>query len=141
MLLAEWQVGEVFWAMVWFSLFFLWIWLVIAVFIDVFRSGDLGGWAKALWCLFLIVTPYLGVFVYLIARGGTMRERAVTDAREQEAAQRAYIQEVASTASSPAAEVERLANLRAQGAIDEAEFQALKAKTLALAEESDVSRS
>ena len=139
MLLAEWQVGEVFWAMVWFSLFFLWIWLVIAVFIDIFRSDDLGGWAKALWCLFLIVTPYLGVFVYLIARGGSMRERAEADARAREVAQRAYIQEAAGTVSSPAAEVERLANLRAQGAIDEAEFQALKAKTLA--GESDVSRS
>jgi hypothetical protein len=131
MLLAEWQVGEVFLAMVWFSLFFLWIWLVIAVFADIFRSDDLGGGAKALWCLFVIVAPYLGVFVYLIARGGEMRQRAESDARAQEVARREYIQEAAGTASSPAAEVERLANLRAHGAIDEAEFQALKAKALA----------
>jgi hypothetical protein len=131
MLLAEWQVGEVFLAMVWFSLFFLWIWLVIAVFADIFRSDDLGGGAKALWCLFVIVAPYLGVFVYLIARGGEMRQRAESDARAQEVARREYIQGAAGTASSPAAEVERLANLRAQGAIDEAEFQALMAKALA----------
>ena len=131
MLLAEWQVGQVFLAMVWFSLFVLWIWLVIAVFTDIFRSGDLSGWAKALWCLFVIVAPFLGVFVYLIARGGKMRERAEADAQAQAEAQRAYIQEAAGTASNPAAEIERLANLRDQGAIDDAEFQALKAKALA----------
>jgi len=131
MVLGEWQVGEVVWTMFWFTVFFLWIWLVIAIFVDIFRSDDLGGWAKAVWCLFVIVLPYLGVFVYLIARGGTMRERAEADARTREMEQREYIQEVAGTASSPAAEVERLANLRAQGAIDEAEFQALKAKALA----------
>jgi hypothetical protein len=131
MVLAEWQVGEVIWAMFWFTVFFLWIWLVIAVFVDLIGSDDLGGWAKALWCLFVIVTPYLGVFVYLIARDGTMRERAEADAREREVEQREYIQEAAGTAASPGAEVERLANLRAQGVIDEAEFQALKAKALA----------
>jgi hypothetical protein len=131
MVLGEWQVGEVVWTMFWFTVFFLWIWLVIAIFVDIFRSDDLGGWAKAVWCLFVIVLPYLGVFVYLIARGGTMRERAEADARTREMEQREYIQEVAGPASSPAAEVERLANLRAQGAIDEAEFQALKAKALA----------
>lgn len=131
MLIAEWQVGEVVWAMFWFTVFFLWIWLVIAIFVDVFRSDDLGGGAKALWCLFVIVVPYLAVFVYLIARGGTMRERAEADARTRDREQREYIREAAGTASSPAAEVERLANLRAQGAIDEAEFQTLKAKALA----------
>jgi hypothetical protein len=131
MFLAEWHVGGVFLAMVWFSLFFLWIWLVIAVFADIFRSDDLGGGAKALWCLFVIVAPYLGVFVYLIARGGEMRQRAESDARSQEVARREYVQEAAGTTSSPAAEVERLAKLRAQGAIDEAEFQAVKAKALA----------
>ena len=131
MLIAEWQVGEVVWAMFWFTVFFLWIWLVIAILVDVFRSDDLGGWAKALWCLFVIVLPYLGVFVYLIARGGTMRERAEADARTRDLEQREYIREAAGTASSPAAEVERLANLRAQGAIDEAVFQTLKDTALA----------
>ncbi len=131
MLVAEWQVGEAVWTMFWFTVFFLWVWLVIAVFVDIFRSDDLGGWGKAMWCLFVIVLPYLGVFIYLIARGGTMRERAEADARTRETERREYIQDVAGTASSPAAEVERLANLRAQGAIDEDEFQALKAKALA----------
>lgn len=131
MVLAEWQVGEVFWAMLWFTLFFVWIWLLIAVFADIFRSDDLGGWGKALWCFFVIIAPYLGVFVYLIARGGKMRHRAEADARAQEAAQRDYIQEAAGTASSPAAEVERLADLRARGAIDDAEFETLKAQALA----------
>ena len=130
MMLTEWAVGEVFWAMLWFTLFFMWIWLVIAIFADVFRSDDLNGWVKALWCVFIIVLPFLGVFVYLIARGDRMRHRAVSDAQAQDAATRAYIQQAAGTAPSPAAELERLANLRAQGVIDEAEFQAMKAKIL-----------
>ncbi len=76
MMLAEWQVGQVFMAMLWFTLFFVWIWLLIAVFADIFRSRDLGGLAKALWVVFVIVAPYLGVFVYLIARGHKMSEHA-----------------------------------------------------------------
>jgi len=131
MVLATWAVGEVFWSMIWFTLFFLWIWLVISVFGDIFRSDDLSGWGKALWCLFVIFVPYLGVFVYLIARGHRMRDRAYADAQAQEAARRAYIQDAAGTTATPAAELERLASLRAQGVIDEAEFQALKAKAIA----------
>jgi hypothetical protein len=131
MVLAEWQVGEVFWTMIWFTLFFIWIWLLIAVFADIFRSHDLNGWIKALWCVFIIFLPYLGVFVYLIARGHKMSEHAAESAQAQDAAARAYIQDAAGSASSPAAELERLANLKAQGVIDEAEFQRLKAKALA----------
>ena len=131
MVLAEWQVGEVFWTMIWFTLFFIWIWLLIAVFADVFRSHDLNGWVKALWCVFIIALPYLGVFVYLIARGKKMSEHAVSDAQAQDAAAKAYIRDAAGASSSPAAELERLAGLRDQGVIDEAEFQALKAKALA----------
>src|SRR5215213_4028445 len=66
---AEWHVGQVFWSMLWFFLFFIWIWLLITVFADIFRSHDMGGFAKAMWVIFVIVVPYLGVFVYLIARG------------------------------------------------------------------------
>ena len=69
MLADEWHVGQVFWSMLWFTLFFIWIWLLIVVFADIFRSHDLGGFAKFLWVVFVIVLPYLGVFVYLIARG------------------------------------------------------------------------
>src|SRR3954468_10134923 len=93
MALAEWGVGQFFWSMIWFTLFFLWIWMLIAVFADVFRSHDLSGWGKALWTLFVIVTPFLGVFVYLIARGHKMNEHALQAAQAQDAAARQYIQE------------------------------------------------
>jgi Short C-terminal domain/Phospholipase_D-nuclease N-terminal len=127
MILAEWQVGEVFLSMLWFTLFFLWIWLLVVVFGDIFRSHDLGGFAKFLWVLFVLVMPYLGVFVYLIARGHKMSEHAA----EAAAAQRAYIRDAAGTSTSSADELSRLADLRSQGVIDEAEFQRLKAKVLA----------
>jgi hypothetical protein len=130
MILAEWGVGQMLWSLVWIALFFIWIWLIIAVFIDIFRSDDLGGWAKALWCLFVIVLPFLGVFIYLIARGGSMRDRSMAEAQAQETYMRAYIQNAAGGAPSPAAEVERLANLHAQGSLTDEEFAALKAKAL-----------
>jgi hypothetical protein len=129
MVLAEWAVGQVFWSMLWFFLFFLWIWLLISIFSDIFRSDDLGGWGKALWTIFVIVLPYLGVFVYLIARGHKMGERAVRTAEAQDQAARSYIQNVAAT-SDPASQISKLADLRDRGAIDEAEFRAAKAKIL-----------
>jgi Short C-terminal domain/Phospholipase_D-nuclease N-terminal len=122
--------GQAFLSILWFFLFFIWIWLLIVVFGDIFRSRDMGGWAKGLWVIFVIVLPYLGVFVYLIARGHKMGEHAVEAAKEQEAAQRAYIQNVAGTASSPADEIARLADLKNQGAISDAEFERLKAKVV-----------
>lgn len=86
MVLAEWQVGEVFWAMLWFSLLFLWVSVVITVFVDVFRSRDLSGGGKALWTLFVIFLPFLGVFSYLIVRGDKVADRGVEDARQSERA-------------------------------------------------------
>ena len=77
--------------MLYFFLFFIWIWLLIVVFGDIFRSDDLGGWGKALWVIFVIVVPYFGVFIYLIARGHKMSEPAQESAEAQDAAQRAYI--------------------------------------------------
>ena len=74
---AEFGTGQVFWSMLWFFLWFIWIWMLIVVFSDIFRSPDLSGWGKALWTIFVIVLPYLGVFVYLIARGRKMQEHAV----------------------------------------------------------------
>jgi len=127
MILGEWQVGQVFLSMVWFALFFIWIWLLIVVFGDIFRSHDLGGFAKFLWIAFVIVMPYLGVFVYLIARGHKMGEHAAEAAE----AQAAYIRQVAGSSASPADELTRLAGLKAQGVIDESEYQTLKAKVLA----------
>jgi hypothetical protein len=131
MILAEFGTGQVFWSMLWFTLFFLWIWTVIIVFSDIFRSDDLSGWGKALWSLFIIFLPYLGVFVYLIARGRSMQARAMRDAQQREQEFRAYVQETAGGASSPAAEVERLAALRDQGALSDEEFQQAKARVLA----------
>src|SRR5689334_3163234 len=76
-LLAEFGTGQVLWSFIWFFLLFIWIWLLIIVFSDIFRSPDLNGWVKAVWVIFVILLPYLGVLVYLIARGGKMHEHAV----------------------------------------------------------------
>jgi hypothetical protein len=133
MLLAEFGTGQVFWSMIWFTLFFMWIWIVIAIFSDIFRSDDLGGWGKALWCIFVIFLPYLGVFVYLIARGRGMQERSVRQAVDQEHQFRTYVQDVAgsSSAASPAEEVARLADLLQRGVLTQAEFDQAKARALA----------
>ena len=123
--------GQVFWSMLWFFLFFIWIWLLIVVFGDIFRSRDIGGWAKALWTIFVIIVPYLGVFVYLIARGHKMSEHAVEAAQQQDAANRAYIQDVTGSGSQGASEeIAKLADLRDRGVITESEFQRAKAKAL-----------
>ena len=82
MFAEEFGTGQVFWSMIWFFLFFIWIWILITVFADIFRSHDMGGWAKALWVIFVIFLPYLGVFVYLIARG-KMHEHAVEAAQDK----------------------------------------------------------
>jgi hypothetical protein len=131
MLADEFGSGQVFLSMLWFFLFFIWIWLLIVIFGDIFRSDDLSGWGKALWSLFIIVVPYLGVFVYLIARGHKMQEHQVRAAQAQEAAMRDYVQSVASSSSGGAAdEIARLADLRDRGVISEAEFQQAKTKAL-----------
>ena len=122
--------GQVLWSMLWFFMFFIWIWLLITVFADIFRSHDIGGFAKFMWVLFVILIPYLGVFVYLIARGHKMHEHAVEAAQAQDAAARAYIQQATGTTASPADELARLADLKEKGVIDDAEFQRLKAKAI-----------
>ena len=129
----EYTVGEAFLTMLWFFLFFIWIWLLISVFSDIFRSDDLSGWGKGLWTIFVIVLPYLGVFVYLIARGKKMGEHAVRDAARQEQQMREYVQSVAGSGggASAAEEIQRLHQLKEQGAVTEDEFQAAKAKLLA----------
>ena len=127
---ADFGSGQVFWSMLWFFLFFIWIWILITVFADIFRSHDMGGGAKALWVIFVIVMPYLGVFVYLIARGHKMSEHAMEAAQAQDAAQRAYIQQATGSAPSAADELARIADLKAKGVIDDAEFAAMKAKVV-----------
>jgi hypothetical protein len=130
--LAEFGSGQVFLSMLWFFLFFIWIWLLITVFADIFRSPDLSGWGKALWSIFIIFVPYLGVFVYLIARGHKMGEHAAQQAAAQEAQLRTYVQNVAATSGgSGADELAKLADLRDKGVISEEEFQQAKAKALA----------
>ena len=113
-MLAAFGTGQVFLSMMYFFLFFIWVWLLIVVFSDIFRSHDLGGFAKALWVIFVIVVPYLGVFVYLIARGHKMSEHAMEAAQAQDAAQRQYIQSAAGTSASAADEIARLADLKSQ---------------------------
>jgi hypothetical protein len=129
----EFGTGQVFWSMLWFFCFFIWITLLIRVFADIFRSHDMSGGVKALWIVFVIVLPYLGVLVYMIARGKEMTQHSIEDVQAREAAQRQYIQSVAGSGAgaSPADEIARLADLKDKGVIDEAEFQAAKAKALA----------
>jgi hypothetical protein len=128
---AEWGTGQVFWSILWFFLFFIWLWMLIVVFGDIFRSDDLSGWGKALWSIFIIVLPYLGVFVYLIARGGKMGERAMARAQAQDEAFKQYVRQTTATSSaSTADELERLSKLREQGILDDAEYAQAKAKAL-----------
>jgi hypothetical protein len=131
MLLAnEFGTGQVFLSFLWFFLFFIWIWLLIVVFSDLFRSHDLSGWAKAAWVIGIIILPYLGVLVYLIARGHKMAEHAQQAAAAQDAAAKAYIQQATGTTPSAADEIQRLSDLKSQGVISDAEFEAGKAKAL-----------
>ena len=123
---------NIFWTMIEFFLWVVWIWILIMVFIDIFRSHDLSGGAKALWFLFVLFIPLIGVLVYLIARGGSMHERAARQAQQQDAEARAYIQQAA--ASSPASSADqltKLADLRDRGVISAQEFEREKAKILA----------
>ena len=130
MLAYDYPLLSVFWTMLWIFLFVIWIWLLIAVFADIFRSDDMGGVSKTLWVIFIIFLPFLGVFVYLIARGGKMQERAVQRAADQEKAFRGYVQDVAASSSGSADELAKLADLKARGVITDAEFETQKAKIL-----------
>jgi hypothetical protein len=120
---------DVFLTMMWFFLWVLWFFLLFRVILDIFRSKDLGGWGKAGWLVFVIILPFLGVFVYLIARGHKITERDIAQAQAQDQALRAYVQEAAHQAS-PADELAKLADLRDQGVITEADFQQGKEKIL-----------
>jgi len=119
--------------MLWFFLFIIWIWLLIMVFSDIFRSHDISGGIKALWVIFIILVPFLGVFVYLIARGGKMQERNMRQAADQQKAFDDYVKETAGTAGGgdTASQLSKLADLKTQGVLTDAEFEAQKAKLLA----------
>lgn len=125
---------DLFWAMLWFFLWIAWIWLLVVIITDVFRSHDLSGWGKALWTLFIIFLPFLGVLLYLIVRGGKMAERSQQAAIEREQMTQEYIRSVSGGGgASTADEIDKLARLRSSGAITEEEFQAQKARLLATA--------
>jgi len=91
MLAAEFGTGQAFLSILYFFLFFILIWLVLSVFTDIFRSTDLSGWAKALWVLFVIVLPFIGVFAYLIVRGPRMSDQAIAGSRRREEAVGMYV--------------------------------------------------
>jgi ABC-type multidrug transport system fused ATPase/permease subunit len=121
---------NVFWSMFIFFLWVIWIWILIMVFIDIFRSPDLSGWAKALWFLFVLLIPLIGVLVYLIARGSKMHEHAAQQAQQQDREFRAYVQEAAGSQNT-ADQLAKLADLRDRGVITGEEFEREKAKVLA----------
>ena len=123
-------VLDVIWTMLIFFLFIAWIWVLISVVADIFRSDDMGGFAKALWVIFVIIIPWLGVLVYLIARGDSMAQRGMDDAMAAEEARRAYIQQAAGTSASTADELAKLAELRKSGIISEDEYAKLRAKAI-----------
>jgi Short C-terminal domain/Phospholipase_D-nuclease N-terminal len=121
---------DLFWTILYIFLLVVWIWLLIVVFSDIFRS-DMSGWGKAGWTIFVILLPLLGVLVYLIAHGGDMQDRSARDAIAVEQAQRDYIRSAAGTSVSTADELSKLAALRDTGVISDGEFDAQKAKLLA----------
>jgi hypothetical protein len=132
MLATQYPILDIFLTTLYFFLFIIWIWLLFMVFIDVFRSHDLGGWAKALWVIFIVVMPYLGVLVYLIARGGKMHERAAQQAAQQQKAFDQYVKQTAGTPGETSADqLHKLAGLKDQGILTDAEFETEKAKILA----------
>jgi phosphoglycerol transferase MdoB-like AlkP superfamily enzyme len=119
---------DVLFAMLWFFLFIIWIWLLITIFVDIFRS-PMSGWAKAGWSIFIIILPFLGVFIYLIANGGKMHERQAESAAAAQAAQDSYIKNVAGTETT-ADQLKTLSDLHDAGKLTDDEYNAQKAKLL-----------
>jgi len=123
-------LADLFGTMLGFFVLIIWFWLLIIVFSDIFRSQDLGGGAKTLWVIFVIILPFLGIFVYLIARGGKMHERAAAQAAQQQKAFDSYVKETAGAGTSSADQLAKLADLKQQGVLTDAEFESQKAKIL-----------
>jgi Short C-terminal domain/Phospholipase_D-nuclease N-terminal len=120
----------VFWTTLIVFLWIAWIVLLFRVFADIFRNHEMGGWGKALWSIFVIIVPFLGVFIYLIANGDSMRHRDLAQAKQSEAEFQAYVRDAAGSGGT-ASELSRLADLHAQGVLTDAEFEQQKAKLLA----------
>jgi hypothetical protein len=121
---------EVMASIFWFMLLVAWFWLMVVVITDLFRDRDLSGWAKALWCIFVIVLPWLGVLMYLIVRGRSMNERAVKESQASETAFRTYVRDAAGSSTSIADELTKLADLRDRGVITPADYDSAKARLL-----------
>jgi Phospholipase_D-nuclease N-terminal/Short C-terminal domain len=132
-LAADYPLLDAFWTIMIVFFWVLWFWLLITVFADLFRRHDMSGWIKAVWVIFVIVLPYLGVLVYLIANGRHMAERSARDAQAAQAQIDDRIRTVASSGngSGPAGEIEKASQLLANGTITQAEFDAIKQKALA----------
>jgi hypothetical protein len=132
---ADYPFLDVFWTMIIFFCWVIWIWMMIVILSDVFRRQDIGGWHKAAWIVFLIVLPFLGVLVYLIAQSGAMAERRAKDVADSQAQFDSYVKQVAADggggAGGAAAEIEKAKALLDGGTITQAEFDSLKAKALA----------
>jgi Short C-terminal domain/Phospholipase_D-nuclease N-terminal len=125
---ADYPFMDVFWSILIFFSWLIWIWIAITVFADLFRRDDIGGWGKAGWVIFVIVLPFLGVLVYLIAQHDGMRDRSV---RQAEAQKQAFDQYVREAAGGSADEIAKAKELLDSGAITQEEFDALKRKALA----------
>ena len=128
LLAADYPFLNILWTMIIFFAWVAWFWILITVFADLFRRHDVGGWGKAAWVVFLIVLPFLGTLVYLIAQHDGMRERSVKQAEAQQAAFDRYVRE---TAGGSAAEIAKAKELLDAGTITQAEFDAIKAKAVA----------
>ena len=127
---GDFGLWDVFVSMFWFMLLVVWIWMIIAIFGDIFRDHELGGGAKALWTLFIIIIPWLGALVYLIVRGRSMNERALQAAKANDEHMRAYVRDAAGSTST-ADELRKLNELRAEGVLSQEDYEKAKAKTLA----------
>ena len=127
LLAADYPFMDVLWTLIIFFAFGIWIWIVITVLMDVFRRHDIGGWGKAAWVVFVIVLPFLGVLIYLIAQHDGMRERSM---RQAEAQKTAFDQYVRETAGGSATEIAKAKELLDAGTINQAEFDRIKAKAV-----------
>jgi putative oligomerization/nucleic acid binding protein/phospholipase D-like protein len=126
---ADYPFVDVLWSMIIFFFWVIWIWIVITVLVDVFRRDDIGGWAKAAWVVFVVILPWLGVLVYLIAQHEGMRDRSVKQAHAQRREFDDHVRETAGGGS--AADIAKAKELLDAGAITQQEFETLKAKALA----------
>jgi hypothetical protein len=128
---ADYPFMNLLWSMIIFFAWVAWIWILIVILTDVFRRHDIGGWTKALWTIFLVVIPFLGVLVYLVAQHDGMAERQQKDVQAQQAQFDSYVRQAAGTGGGAASEIEKAKALLDSGAITQSEFDSLKAKAVA----------